>query len=114
MSVCEKCGKWAGAHATLPGQPRAHLCMCEQRRDCEHGQLARSCDRCADAKEIAELRAEAAANFIRAREWAERAGRLEAEAAELRKLLARYRDETPLGHQPHMIAHQADEALGRA
>jgi hypothetical protein len=32
----------------------------------------------------------------------------------LRKLLARYRDETPLGHQPHMIAHQADEALGRA
>jgi hypothetical protein len=29
-------------------------------------------------------------------------------------LLARYRDETPAGHQPHMIAHQADAALGRA
>jgi hypothetical protein len=26
-------------------------------RDCEHGQLARVCDRCADAKEIKELRA---------------------------------------------------------
>lgn len=30
-------------------------------RDCVHGQLARSCDRCADAAEIAELRAEVAA-----------------------------------------------------
>jgi hypothetical protein len=30
-------------------------------RDCEHGQLARSCDRCADAAEIAELRKELAA-----------------------------------------------------
>ena len=37
-----------------------------------------------------------------------------AHANKLRTLLARYRDETPLGHQPHMIAHQADEALGRA
>ncbi len=35
-------------------------------------------------------------------------------AHKLRTLLARYRDETPLGHQPHMISHQADEALGRA
>ena len=25
-------------------------------RDCQHGQLARACDRCADAREIAELR----------------------------------------------------------
>ena len=33
--------------------------------------------------------------------------------ANLRRLLARYRDETPLRHQPHMIAHQADEALCR-
>ena len=38
---------------------------------------------------------------------------LRTENAELRRLLARYRDETPLGHQPHMIAHQVDEALGR-
>jgi hypothetical protein len=37
-----------------------------------------------------------------------------AHAHNLRTLLARYRDETPLGNQPHMIAHQADEALGRA
>ncbi len=36
------------------------------------------------------------------------------ELERLRALLARYRDETPLGHQPHMIAHQTDEALGRA
>lgn len=28
-----------------------------EERDCEHGQLARACDRCADAREIAELRA---------------------------------------------------------
>ena len=37
-----------------------------------------------------------------------------ADAAEMARLLARYRDETPLGLQPHMIAHKADEALGRA
>ena len=36
-----------------------------------------------------------------------------AHAHKLRTLLARYRDETPLGHQPHMIAHEADAALGR-
>ena len=39
---------------------------------------------------------------------------LRKELRRLKALLARYRDETPLGHQPHMIAHQADEALGRA
>ena len=26
-------------------------------------------------------------------------------------VIKRYRDETPLGHQPHMLAHLADEAL---
>ena len=25
---CRRCGKWAGAHATLPGQPTDHLCKC--------------------------------------------------------------------------------------
>lgn len=25
---CGRCGKWAGAHAILPGQPRDHLCQC--------------------------------------------------------------------------------------
>jgi hypothetical protein len=43
----------------------------------------------------------------------EELARLRTDNAELRWLLARYRDETPLGNQPHMIAHQADEALGR-
>lgn len=32
--------------------------MSQNTRDCHHGQLARSCDRCADAREIAELREE--------------------------------------------------------
>lgn len=32
---------------------------------------------------------------------------------EMHALLVRYRDETPLGHQPHMIAHLADAVLGR-
>lgn len=47
------------------------------------------------------------------------AGRLDqwehdrAEIERLRALLARYREETPLGHQPHMIAHEVDKALGR-
>lgn len=39
--------------------------------------------------------------------------RLRVENATLRGLVARYRDETPIGHQPHMIAHLADDALGR-
>lgn len=29
---CNKCGKWAGAHATLPGQSKEHLCMCPPQR----------------------------------------------------------------------------------
>jgi len=38
--------------------------------------------------------------------------RLKAENAELRRLLARYLHETPLGHQPRMIAHEAEAVLG--
>ena len=30
------------------------------------------------------------------------------------RLLRRYRNETPLGHQPHMIAHEADALLAAA
>jgi len=30
----------------------------------------------------------------------------------LKALLMRYRTETPLGHQPHMIAHAVDATLG--
>ena len=37
--------------------------------------------------------------------------RLRAENIELRRLLTRYRYETPPGHQPHMIAHEADKAI---
>ncbi len=34
--------------------------MTDTPRDCQHGQLARSCERCADAAEIRELREEVA------------------------------------------------------
>ncbi len=33
---------------------------------------------------------------------------------EMERLLRRYRKETPLGHQPHMIAHEVDAVLGDA
>ena len=36
---------------------------------------------------------------------------LRAEREALRVLLARYRNEVPVGHQPHMIAHEVDAAL---
>jgi alkylation response protein AidB-like acyl-CoA dehydrogenase len=42
---------------------------------------------------------------------AEEIATLRAENARLRALLLRYRAETPLGHQPHMIAHEVDAAL---
>jgi hypothetical protein len=32
---------------------------------------------------------------------------------ELVRLLVRYRNETPLGNQPHMIAHEVDEILAK-
>ena len=60
------------------------------------------------------IRGEADARISEAQTDAAELARLRAENAELRRLLARYRDETPLGNQPHMIAHQADGALGRA
>ena len=37
--------------------------------------------------------------------------RLRGEVERLRGLLLRYRNETPPGHQPHMIASEVDEAL---
>jgi hypothetical protein len=60
------------------------------------------------------IRGVADARIAEAQFDADELTRLRAENAELRRLLARYRDETPLGNQPHMIAHQADGALGRA
>lgn len=41
----------------------------------------------------------------------ERAEKAEARVRALEVLLMRYRNETPLGHQPHMIANEVDEAL---
>ena len=43
----------------------------------------------------------------------ERIEQLEAERDELLALVIRYRKETPLGHQPHMIAHLADAAIAK-
>jgi len=59
------------------------------------------------------LRAAADVQVAEARTDAKQLDQLRTENAELRRLLTRYRDETPTGHQPHMIAHQADDALGR-
>lgn len=59
------------------------------------------------------LRAAAEVRIAEAKTDADELARLRTENTDLRRLLARYRDETPLGHQPHMIAHEADEALGR-
>lgn len=38
---------------------------------------------------------------------------LRTEIEAMRELLRRYRDEVPLGHQPHMIAHEVDAAIDR-
>lgn len=38
---------------------------------------------------------------------------LQARIEKLERLLLRYRNETPLGHQPHMIAHEVDEAMNK-
>jgi hypothetical protein len=46
-AACGWMGRCVAAEPMEPGEGR----------DCQHGQLARACDRCADAREIAELRA---------------------------------------------------------
>jgi hypothetical protein len=46
--------------------------------------------------------------------WRALSGIAEQQASEIDRLLAllrRYRTETPLGHQPRMIAHEVDEVL---
>jgi len=42
----------------------------------------------------------------------ERISSLEKQVYQGKALLTRYRDEVPLGHQPHMIAHVVDGYLG--
>ena len=73
---------WADAAAARVADPRAALMLTQQAQA---------------IREAATLRAEVE--------------RLRAENARLRGLLRRYRAETPLGHQPHMIAHEVDAAL---
>lgn len=38
---------------------------------------------------------------------------IERDRDELLAILLRYRNETPLGHQPHMIAHEVDAILAK-
>jgi len=45
--------------------------------------------------------------------WQARARIAEQREAELVGVLKRYRDETPLGHQPHMIAGEVDAILAK-
>lgn len=71
-------------------------------------------DRCKDEAEylMSTLRGEKQADYLRVHfpELDEIAS-LRARVEVLVDLLARYRNETPLGHQPHMIAHVADAAI---
>lgn len=64
-------------------------------------------------KELDALEHDLRAGFHDTKEAADAIKALRAENARLRALLLRYRNETPLGHQPHMIAHEADAALER-
>ena len=82
------------AEASAKAENEALKNTLRQRNDELHCGLAR----------IAELKAETAALAERVKVLSEAAFRAE-------QLLRRYRTETHLGHQPHMIAHQADEAL---
>jgi len=38
-------------------------------------------------------------------------GELREQITVMRELLTRYRNEVPLGHQPHLIAHKVDKVL---
>ena len=49
--------------------------------------------------------------FDNCTEAADRIELLEQQRDTLLALIKRYRKETPIGNQPHMIAHQADEAI---
>jgi len=50
-------------------------------------------------------------DFDTIRGLVERIAMLEKEVYQGKALLTRYRDEVPLGHQPHMIAHVVDRYL---
>lgn len=61
----------------MPTQPYA--------RDCQHGQLARSCDRCADAAEIEELKTLLFARAVTIRALEDERDRIRAEVEALRR-----------------------------
>ena len=63
-----------------------------------------------DIDDVYEWYAEIAVRFAWAA-WQARATLAEQREAELVRLLKRYRHETPLGHQPHMIAAEVDGIL---
>jgi len=93
------------------GGPTA-LSMVIAERDTLRAQLAASEARAERLDAMLQHRADEAAEMERMlRAEFDKAS---AQMRTLHILLARYRDETPAGHQPHMIAHQADAALGRA
>ena len=65
-------------------------------------------------RELKEMHATAldyAASSAKAHAELSKAGDLLSENRKLRSLLSRYRKETPLGNQPHMIAHEVDAIL---
>lgn len=67
-----------------------------------------------DAKRIAELEAERDALRHDIERHIQIAADQERALGECEQLLSRYLKETPLGHQPHMIAHEADAAIKAA
>jgi len=91
-------------------------------QDHSYARTERRMSNCADLLEqrlrVAEERADDAQLSCIAAEEERELLRKRAEAAELAlanalRLLKRYRTETPLGHQPHMIAHEADAAIAQ-
>jgi len=84
-AACGWMGRCVAAEPMGPGEER----------DCQHGQLARACERCADAREIAELRAGMEAIAA----WAAATPGLT--VVELGKVLA-------------LIGRRAEDTLGRA
>jgi len=61
--------------------------------------------------EIEALRAEVDESDAVLRVWRRRTAEAEARADKLAEALRRYRNEVPLGHQPHMLAHEVDDLL---
>jgi hypothetical protein len=98
--ICDYCG------GKNMGEPISRTCIfCKKERgvvetysnagDCEHGRQRGKCPEC----KVIDLES--------------RITRLKALCGEAGKIIARYHDETPHGHQPHMIVRPAEEILKR-